>query len=341
MTPSQPLRHPVPLLSFLLILPAQPSVPRLSLRVLGRLATRALALWRCMGVVWLALASAVVSAQGAPEWSSFALPNNPLSLDTPVDEVVFKDIDQEGPWKASQQAQPSPDTLALLDMLAQSQWAKALDWLKQRHPDLNMPDIKGRMPLSMAAQAGQLVLVREMLRRGAETERIGGAGMTPLGAAVWGGHDLVVADLLQVGARLDTPSATGQLPLHLASQTGNTRLIKTLMAAGADWRWPNKMGHHAVSEAAYHGHIPALRTLVAAGASLKEPDATRLNALHAAALAGNTRMIRWLSRQGVPVPSPITRTLIQRLPLPACTPEMMENKAAPPCQWYPPSSKGR
>jgi len=262
------------------------------------------------GLAWHATE---LAAQSAPEWAVFVPPAASADFKQPLTPLDFADINQEGPWKASEQAMPSADTVQLLALLEQKQWAQARDWLKQKRPQLNTPDMAGRTPLTLAASAGQLGLVQDMLRRGADPDLQGVAGQTPLGESIFRGDELEVKALLQHGARLDWPDSKGQLPLHVACVTGNSRIIEQLIQAGADWRWPNKMGHHAISEAAYHGQIDAMKTLLAHGAKLGEPDATRLNAVHAAALNKQLPALRWLHEQGVRSPSPITAILIKRI----------------------------
>lgn len=247
-------------------------------------------------------------------WSAFAsLPSEAPRPAKPLD-LAFGDIRREGPWATSTAAMPAADVSRLFDLLDQAKWPDALAWLKQTNPDLNRPDTLGRTPLSMAARAGQLALVREMIRQGADVDQRGAGGMTPLGGAALGGHELVVRDLLLAGAELDRPGATGQLPLHLACTTGQVRIVELLLQQGADWRWPNRQGRHAVAEAAYFGQMGVLTALAARdGSSLAAPDVHRLNAVHAAALGGQLNTVDWLRARGVPVPSVLSQVLIDQL----------------------------
>ncbi len=255
----------------------------------------------------------------ATDWSSFALrasepPRMPIRSDLP-----FKAISHEGPFSPEREAHLSAETRQLLDLLGQAQWAEALAWLKSAQPALNKRDERGITPLSLCAKAGQLALVREMIRQGAELDQVGAAGMTPLGAAAFEGHDLIVRDLLRAGARTDVPGATGQLPMHLAAATGQTGSMALLRQHGADWTWPNRSGRHVLAEAAYFGQHEAIRWLMTQGAALDAPDRHQLNALHAAALGEQRATVAWLRSQGVPVPHVMSQVLIDQLDTPPAT----------------------
>jgi Ankyrin repeats (3 copies) len=260
-----------------------------------------------------ALQAQDLSMQDPGEWSAFQRAASQASTTGPLLDVVFDDVNRAGPWRISDQRRLAPEAVQLLQLLRTAKWDEALLWLKQQQPDLNRADDAGDTPLSLAAAAGQLPLVREMIRQGAQLDDIGSGGLTPLAAAVWQGHELVVRDLLHAGARLDAPTLTGQLPLHVASAAGKPRLMGMLMKAGANWRSTNRRGHHAVSEAAMFGHIAALQWLAMKGVPLAAPDATRLNALHAAALGGHLDTVRWLQARGVPMPSALTQVMVEQL----------------------------
>lgn len=272
----------------------------------------------CLAAVFAPFLAMPVQAQGissgdVTEWSAFApRPVEPERLSERTD-LTFKAIAHEGPFSPQREVALSADERQLLTLMQQARWADALAYLKTTQPDLNRRDETGVSPLSLAARAGQLDLVREMIRQGAVLDQVGVGGMTPLGAAAFQGHDLVLNDLLRAGARVDVPSATGQLPLHLASAAGRLRAVARLMAAGADWREPNRHGRSALEEAAYFGRVDAMQALVAAGASLSEPDLHGLNAVHAAAFGVQPEALAWLRARGVPVPSVLSQLLIDQI----------------------------
>lgn len=267
-----------------------------------------------MGLICLALGAQAqgLAMQDPSDWSAFQGSAPEAPTQGPLLDAVFDDVRREGPWRVSDQQRLMSDATRLLQQLREARWDEALQTLKQQQPDLSRSDETRQTPLSLAAAAGQLPLVREMIRQGAPLDKVGAGGWTPLAAAVWHGHELVVRDLLRAGARLDAPTLTGQLPLHVAAAAGKPRLMAMLMQAGADWRWPNRRGHHAVSEAALFGHTAALQWLADQRVPLDAPDTTRLNALHAAALGGHPDTVQWLQQRGVPMPSALTQVLIEQ-----------------------------
>ena len=256
-------------------------------------------------------------AQETTDWSAFAVPAVEAERNGPLADETFALVKQGGPWHQIEASRDGVLERELMRLLQQRQWADAMAYLKKANPDINVKEpVTGATPLTLAAAAGQLDLVRELMRRGAELDRVGAAGWTPLAAAVVKGHELVARDLLRKGARVDVPSASGQLPLHLACATGQLRLIDLLIAQGADWRAYNRQGRHAMAEAALFGQVPAMQALARAGAVYAEPDRHRLNAVHAAALGEQRDALAFLRAQHVAVPSVLSQVLIDRLDAP-------------------------
>jgi hypothetical protein len=284
-------------------------------RIQGAVALATLAL--SQGFFFCAVAQAQVNnairSGDVSEWSGFGLPTVEPERKGPLLDLTFQDVKQDGPWSRSAETALGQPELQLLAQLKARQWAEALAHLKATRPDLNRRDDSGATPLSMAARAGELDLVKEMLRQGADPDLLGAGGLTPLGAAAFGGHELVLRELLRREARTDVPMSSGQYPLHMACATGQQGNIRQLVAAGADWRLPNRQGRHAIEEAAYFGQVGALLTLRGLGASLAEPDQYRLNAVHAAALGEQASTLAWLQAQGVGVPSIFSQLLIDQL----------------------------
>ena len=271
--------------------------------------------------VWAQIESGSIQSVDVHDWSSFVTPAAAPERVGPVADEVFALTKQGGPWRETDFNRLGKSEVQLLTLLQTQAWTQAKDWLKQADPDVNAQDpITKATALTLAAQSGQLDLVRELVRRGAELDRVGAGGATPLGAAVFHGHELVVKDLIRKGARLDVPGATGQLPLHLACATGQTRMIDVLLNAGASYHDFNRQGRHAMAEAALFGQLGAMQALAQAGASYAEPDLYRLNAVHAAAFGQQKDALAFLERQQVPVPSVLTQVLIDQVRHPIAAP---------------------
>lgn len=257
----------------------------------------------------------VTGAGDAADWSAF-MPATSPSVVKP-DWQLRSDVQRAGPWSRASSDTVSSATQELMALLAGQRWSDALTALKERNPEVNRPDEQGRTPLGLAAQAGQVSLVRELLRRGANPDQTGPDGRTPLGLAAWEGHVVVVKDLLRQGAQVALPDRRGKTPLHRACAGGHLPVVKTLIEAGADWRTRDTSGRHALQDAAYFGRLDILQWLAEQGASMSEPDAHGLNALHTAALGDQLATVAWLQARGVTEPHVLTHVLIARIGQPA------------------------
>ncbi|MBI2734806.1 MAG: ankyrin repeat domain-containing protein [Aquabacterium sp.] len=273
---------------------------------------------RALCAAFFCVISAACCAQGISsgdqtEWSSFIPAAGQPERTGPLLDQVFQDVRRDGPWSRQSELALSASERALFELLAAKQWRDALSALKQTQPDLNRRDESGRTALTMAVQGGQLDLVREMIKRGADLDQPGATGMTPLGAAAMSGQETMVRDLLRSGADIDKPNAMGQTALHLACVSGQTRTVAMLLDKGADWRLTNRQGRHALAEAAHAGQLPILQLFKARGMDLATPDLYRLNAVHAATMGEQRETLAWLRAQGVPVNSVLTQLLIEQL----------------------------
>jgi ankyrin repeat protein len=259
------------------------------------------------------VAQMAAQAQGdAHEFSSFVRPApEPARLGRP-DDTPFTVLRQGGPWSEADVAAVPANVSALMAMAREGRWAEAIELVKKDRLPPDVRDHDGATLLTLAARAGHLPTVQELLRRGADPDRRGLAGYTPLAAAAVGGHDLVVLELLRAQAKVDLPSANSQTPLHLAARAGHARVVQRLLKAHADpLRW-NRDGRHALCEAALGGHIAVMDMLVRSGLSAATPDRNGLNALHAAALGRRFEAAAWLQARGVQIAHPITQVLLER-----------------------------
>jgi len=247
------------------------------------------------------------------DWSGFAAASAEPVRTGPLDEAAFAVLRQGGPWTEQAHQPLTSAQRELMRMAKQGQWVAMMAELKQGVEQPDARDLDGATLLTLAARAGELQVVRELLRRGADCDLPGRHGQTPLGAASASGRDLVVQDLLRAGARVNQPSAFGQGALHLAARGGHLKAMRQLLQAGADIRATNHAGRRALAEAALHGRIDAMALLVQAGASASEPDQQGLNALHAAALGEQAEAVQWLRARSVPVPHPLTQVLIDNM----------------------------
>ncbi|MCY3547366.1 MAG: hypothetical protein F4Z31_13495 [Gemmatimonadetes bacterium] len=86
-----------------------------------------------------------------------------------------------------------------------------------------------------AARRGELEVVRELIRSGADVDAKRGDGMTALHLAAERGHDAVARALIAAGAAVGAGTRIGNYtPLHLAARTGHGAVVVRLLEAGAD-----------------------------------------------------------------------------------------------------------
>lgn len=247
------------------------------------------------------------------ERSYFVAPEAVPERKGPTPEHLFQSIKQGGPWVPAPAGQLGPVEKKFMSLLKSSAWKDAKTFLKNESPDLNLPNEIGDTPLTLAIRAGQLDLMRDMLRNGADMAQFGSGGYTPLALAALTRQELVLKELLRHGARVDQYSRQGQLPLHLACLVGDERVVRVLLDAGADPAAFNRSGRHALAEAASNGQVGVMALLLAHGVSIESRDQYKLTALHAAAAAQNPEGVAWLRQRGATVPGPLTQVLLDKL----------------------------
>jgi hypothetical protein len=99
--------------------------------------------------------------------------------------------------------------------------------------DVNGEDTVGNSTLSDAARKGEVVLVDELLRAGADPNSANHYGVSVLMTAVAFRHPEVVRRLIAGGARVDTQDGGGETALMYAAKYRNLEMMKMLIAAGA------------------------------------------------------------------------------------------------------------
>ncbi len=157
---------------------------------------------------------------------------------------------------------------ALLAAARGARWGEALQLLKSGRAGANVRDELGANALVLAARAGQDDLVRELVKRGAELDRLGEDGFTALGAAALAGHRSTLRLLVLAGADPARLGAGGQAPLHLASLAGQMDTLDELLRLKVDIELLNRQRESAVDVAAAVGQQAVMSRLIDAGADL-------------------------------------------------------------------------
>lgn len=128
--------------------------------------------------------------------------------------------------------------------------------LQGADPNTLNPATDGTLLLN-AAEAGNWGLMHEALARGAKVNVVGNS-VTPLQAAVAPLHGKpdhrIVRALLKRGANPDRVSSDGTTPLFEAVILGHTEIVRELLAHGANPNVRDPRGHTALWHARKHGY---------------------------------------------------------------------------------------
>lgn len=166
--------------------------------------------------------------------------------------------------------------------------------------DINTALPNGRYPLQLAAEKGRIVMVRTLLKHGAELNRTSDDGATALDLAILNGRTQLAEVLLEEGATLD-PSA---LLLRGAAQGITDRdTVSFLIERGADTEQVDAEGDTALLIAIRQDNHRLATHLVNRGADVNVATRGGESALTLARRLQLPELISLLERQGA-LPTP-------------------------------------
>ena len=156
-------------------------------------------------------------------------------------------------------------------------------------------------PIADAAEVGDVVAIRELLRTGVDVDGPQGDGMTALHWAAENGDAALAQMLVYAGANISAGTRIGgYTPLHIASLNGHSDVVTMLLAANASPTVPTNTGGtlplHLAAAAADSG---SLKALLGTGVDVNAREgAWGQTALTFAASAGRPENVRLLLAAG-------------------------------------------
>ena len=176
-------------------------------------------------------------------------------------------------------------------------------------PDVT--DVDNCTPLVYATLRGFVGCVKILLEDGKVSVQspTPGADLIPLSLAARAGHIDVVRLLLSHGAP-SVPNTNGEYPIHLAAQEGHAEIVR-ILASHEGWDLPDKYNEWTpLFHAARFGHDTCLRVLLDNGSRIDRFDEAGNSALYYAAWYGHRPCVALLLEAAAnitPGPTPITQ----------------------------------
>jgi ankyrin repeat protein len=145
----------------------------------------------------------------------------------------------------------------------------------------------GQTPFQMAAECGQLAIMKFLIENGARIEDRDRLGQLALHHAAENGHLEVVKFLLEQGLRPDDRDTLEGTPLWYAARNNHSAVVEYLLSHGADKNARNKSsmttsGTPALVEAGARGHTNVVRLLLEKGANPNSMTEDGYTTLHLA-----------------------------------------------------------
>ena len=167
----------------------------------------------------------------------------------------------------------------------------------EKFQDPNCQDADGASALFKASQAGHAEVVSLLLGRRADCEQ-GDSHMSPLMIAVRFWQAEVVKRLLEARASIEQSGESLQSPLQLAVSNSDMQMATLLAHFGAKMDQALQNGRTVLTMAAHCGDIHMVKCLLRARANINQSDEQGLTALTIAARRMQTPLIRLLVDTG-------------------------------------------
>ena len=171
-------------------------------------------------------------------------------------------------------------------------------YLLQKGADKDKVNYNGNSPLYIAAREDHLAVVQYLLEKEVDKNKTNNDGFTPLYIAARQDHLAVVQCLLEHGADKDKVDNDGGSPLFIAALSGHLDVVRCLMDKEADKDHSSNNGISPISITAYNGHSNVVQYLLEQGANVNTAASDGRSALHVAAHRSHAEVVTCLMKWG-------------------------------------------
>ncbi|KAM4542226.1 kinase D-interacting substrate of 220 kDa B isoform 1-T2 [Odontesthes bonariensis] len=169
--------------------------------------------------------------------------------------------------------------------------------LIRRGANVNLDDVDCWTALISAAKEGHIEVVRELLENNANLEHRDMGGWTALMWSAYKGRTDVAQLLLEKGANPNTTGQYSVYPIIWGAGRGHAEIVHLLLLHGAKVNCSDKYGTTPLIWAARKGHYESVMHLLANGADVDQEGANSMTALIVAVKGGYTEVVKELLKR--------------------------------------------
>jgi ankyrin repeat protein len=148
--------------------------------------------------------------------------------------------------------------------------------------------------LYLAAQEGDVALVRKLISLGTDPNELTAQGFSPLYAAVHRGHEAVFEALVELGSDVEFVTPNQETMVFIAAMRGRERLLRRLIELGADYTQADMDGATPFYIAVRFGHPSIASFLASLNVDIHQPTYEGETPLAIAQILGSPEQIAML-----------------------------------------------